>query len=267
MKDYDPEVYYVKRYYYPNRPGSKWPNCKNTVTCLAKIHPKKGKNLFSKRFGYFSSYTDKQRREELRCPSGYTVGQAFSVLKKLWIGYKYAIDTRHQNIKDAEKYAREIQKTQDDLGIDIASFPNLGIFGDKFVLYDRKSKIPCTVCVDEDHSHLRATQQMHEVKQGVEEEEEIEILVDSMPSMDKHEIPKEKVEALVPLILEPDEDKNEELEIIADEYKQEEKEKVELDRCELCGGLLKYDADGNHRCKLAKDEKIEVLDDDIPFRS
>jgi hypothetical protein len=71
----------------------------------------------------------------LELPSGYLVGESWAALKKCWIGYKCA--KRQEDDLAMREYATRIQKIETELGIPTASFPNLGMIGDIFFLYDK----------------------------------------------------------------------------------------------------------------------------------
>jgi len=57
--------------------------------------------------------------------SNFTVGQSWGALRKAWKGYRIA-KVQGDNGKMRE-YATKIRKLQGELGISVASFPNLGI--------------------------------------------------------------------------------------------------------------------------------------------
>ena len=88
------------------------------------------KSIYSTRFGFLDLYNRKEQ-QELICPSGYSISQCFNVLLKTWYGYHKA---RHSE-KDHEgmvKYAIAIQTIQEDMGLPIATFPQLGLYCDVF---------------------------------------------------------------------------------------------------------------------------------------
>ena len=55
----------------------------------------------------------------------FTTGQSWGALRKAWKGYRIA-KVQGDNSKMRE-YATKIRKIQGELGISVASFPNLGI--------------------------------------------------------------------------------------------------------------------------------------------
>jgi hypothetical protein len=57
--------------------------------------------------------------------NNFTVGQSWGALRKAWKGYRIA-KVQGDNGKMRE-YATKIRKIQGELGISVASFPNLGI--------------------------------------------------------------------------------------------------------------------------------------------
>jgi hypothetical protein len=57
--------------------------------------------------------------------NNFSTGQSWGALRKAWKGYRIA-KVQDDNIKMTE-YATKIRKIQGELGISVASFPNLGI--------------------------------------------------------------------------------------------------------------------------------------------
>ena len=55
----------------------------------------------------------------------FSTGQSWGALRKAWKGYRIA-KVHNDNTKMTE-YATKIRKIQGELGINVASFPNLGI--------------------------------------------------------------------------------------------------------------------------------------------
>ena len=161
-----------------------------------------GMDLWSKRFGYLDSYTSKERKL-LVCPSGYTFGQGMHALHRLWFAYK--ISKSEANIDKMEHYARAIQEVQEDIGLKTTSFPHLGIYGDKLILYEYSSR-GRKMAVEVDHCHLKEKPQFEEEKKKLEEN----ISTLAMP-------------------LEPYEEKGEELITIADEIPFHLKEKAQFE--------------------------------------
>lgn len=203
-------------------------------------HPKE---IYSRRFGYLNLYKEKEQKA-LICPSGYNISQCFNKLKWMWVGYKEA--KRKGNLDRMKKYAYQIQDVQRDMGIDIASFPFLGIFGEKFVLYDKVTK----QLKSEDHRKYLKAQEMRNLKLDVGKDEEIQTLVDDR----LHE--PQKQDATVPLLVEPE--MGEEVLIMADEVPFQK-----CPVCEKCGEFMSFDK--KHECP--KENELEVLSDNIPFRT
>jgi hypothetical protein len=56
----------------------------------------------------------------------FTTGQSWGALRKAWKGYRIA-KVQDDNTKMTE-YATKIRKIQEELGVNRASFPHLGIF-------------------------------------------------------------------------------------------------------------------------------------------
>jgi hypothetical protein len=57
--------------------------------------------------------------------SNFTTGQSWGALRKAWKGYRIA-KVQGDNARMRE-YATKIRKIQGELGISVASFPNVGI--------------------------------------------------------------------------------------------------------------------------------------------
>ena len=179
-------------------------------------------SIYSKRFGLLELY-NRKGQQQLICPSGYSISQCFNVMAKLWYAYRRAKDS-DKDVKKMEKYARAIQKVQQDMGIKTTSFPHLGIYGDVFILNDRNGKR----IAFEDHSALKKKQDEYEkwqaenskeIQQNVqipnkEAGEEIVTIADDVYPSEKQE-PEER--EIVPDMLEPDEEEGEEEIIITDD--------------------------------------------------
>ena len=63
---------------------------------------------------------------------GFTVNETWGALKQCWRAYRIAAKDKYGTHKDddeALKYAKRIRKLQFELGIGIAEFPDLGLFG------------------------------------------------------------------------------------------------------------------------------------------
>ena len=113
------------------------------------------KSIWSNRFGFLDLYNRKEQ-QELKCPSGYSISQCFNIMRKMWWAYKGAL--QQQNLEKMEKYAKAIQGVQKDMGIKTASFPHLGLYGDVFILNNKKGER----IVFEDHSALKAQQDRYD---------------------------------------------------------------------------------------------------------
>ena len=179
------------------------------------------KSIYSKRFGYLDLYNRKEL-QGLICPSGYSIGQCFNVLRKMWFGYHKA---RHDEMSYAGmvKYARAIQQVQKDMGIKTTSFPHLGIYGGIFVLNNKDGKR----IVFEDHSALKKKQEKYEKWQAENakkiqeklqrpDKEKGETIEEFADDVYPHEM--EENEETVPDLLEPDEEKGEDVVVITDDF-------------------------------------------------
>lgn len=187
-------------------------------------------SLFSKRFGFLDLYNRKEQ-QTIKCPSGYTIGQCFNMLRLMWFGYHTA-RRDDKSIENMKKYARKIQDVQEDLGIKTTSFPHIGLYGDQFVLNDKKEKR----LIFEDHSALKEKQEKYEKwqhenakkiqeilqKPDIKRGEEIETFTDDVYPSEKIE-PEE--DEIVPNMLEPDEEAGEELITMIDDISLKSKNK------------------------------------------
>ncbi|OLC86868.1 MAG: hypothetical protein AUJ08_01395 [Thaumarchaeota archaeon 13_1_40CM_3_50_5] len=64
-------------------------------------------------------------RETVASRGNFTTGQSWGALRKAWKGYRIAkVQSDNARMKE---YATKIRKLQGELGISVASFPNLGI--------------------------------------------------------------------------------------------------------------------------------------------
>jgi hypothetical protein len=184
--------------------------------------------IYSTRFGFLDLYSGKEQ-DGLICPSGYNVRQCFGVLSKLWFAYKKALERK--NLEQMTKYAKAIQGVQEDMGIKTTSFPHLGLYGDQFILHNKKDER----VVFEDHSALKAQQQEYEKweqeraenakkiqqelqKPEKEKQEELESFADDVgPGMLGGPDEEEEEEKEVPDQLEPDEEEEEEEVVMTDD--------------------------------------------------
>ena len=110
------------------------------------------KVLYSTRFGFLDLYNRKEQ-QGLLCPSGYSISQCFNVLIKLWTAY-HVSRSCEKNFERMLKYAKAIQDVQKDMGIKTTSFPHLRLYGDVFILNNKKGER----VVLEDHSELKKKQ-------------------------------------------------------------------------------------------------------------
>jgi len=179
------------------------------------------KSIWSNRFGFLDLYNRKEQ-QELKCPSGYSISQCFNIMRKMWWAYKGAL--QQQNLEKMEKYAKAIQGVQKDMGIKTASFPHLGLYGDVFILNNKKGER----IVLEDHSALKAQQDRYDawmarkakklqakaLRPDKQKGEYIESFVDESFS---EKYVDEDMTPLIPDVLEPDEEAGEELITMTDD--------------------------------------------------
>jgi len=177
-------------------------------------------SIYSKHFGLLDLYNRKEQ-QTLKCPSGYTIGQCFNILHKMWYAYHKSRDS-DEDIEKMKKYAKAIQDVQEDLGIKTTSFPHLALYGDVLVLNNTEENS----LVFTNHSALKKKQEAYE-KWQVENSKKIQEALQK-PDKEKGEsilviaddvYPYEMVdnEETVPHLLEPDEEKGEQEIIITDD--------------------------------------------------
>ena len=180
--------------------------------------------IYSTRFGFLDLYSGKEQ-DGLICPSGYNVRQCFGVLSKVWFAYKKALERK--NLEQMTKYAKAIQGVQEDMGIKTTSFPHLGLYGDQFILHNKKDER----VIFEDHSTLKAQQQEYEKWESERAENAKKIQQElQMPEVEKgeeiYQFPDDvsphqmkDCEETVPLeeVFEPDEEKGEEIMTMTDD--------------------------------------------------
>jgi hypothetical protein len=183
--------------------------------------------IYSRRFGFLDLYSGNEQ-DGLICPSGYNIRQCFGVMQKLWFGYHKA--RQRENLEQMTKYAIAIQGVQEDMGIKTTSFPHLGLYGDQFILHNKKDER----VVFEDHSALKAQQDEYDkwaaeraenakkIQQELQrpeeaKQEELETFADDVgpgmlggPDEEEEKVPLEEV-------LEPDEEEGEEIITITDD--------------------------------------------------
>ena len=113
-------------------------------------------SLYSTRFGLLDLYNRKEQ-QTVKCPSGYTIGQCFNIMRKMWYAYRKAFHD-DKDLDKMKKYAKAIQSVQKDLGIKTTSFPHIGIYGDELILNNKQGER----IVFEDHSALKKKQEAYE---------------------------------------------------------------------------------------------------------
>jgi hypothetical protein len=62
---------------------------------------------------------------QIKTKQKYTTGQSWGALKRCWRGYRIA--KVQDDTKKMLEYAKRIQSIQKELGINVASFPNIGL--------------------------------------------------------------------------------------------------------------------------------------------
>jgi len=200
--------------------NKKWINCNKPYKPQKRGFDKVP--LWSSRFGFLNLY-NRREQHELKCPSGYTIGQCFNVLRKMWYSYHKA-RTQNEGIERMEKYAKAIQSVQKDMGIKTTSFPHLRLYGDVFILNNKKGER----IVFEDHSALKAQQDRYDawmarkakklqakaLRPDRQKGEYIESFVDESFS---EKYVDEDMTPLIPDVLEPDEEAGEELITMTDD--------------------------------------------------
>lgn len=75
---------------------------------------------------------------KFQLPCGFLYGESWGALRKCWKGYKLA--KWGDDLTLMKEYATRIQTIQTQLGIPTASFPNLGLLGDIFFLYNKEDE-------------------------------------------------------------------------------------------------------------------------------
>ena len=180
------------------------------------------KPLWSNRFGFLELY-NRREQQDIKCPSGYSIGQCFNMMRKMWHGYHRArLD--NEGIEKMTKYAKAIQDVQKDLGIKTTSFPHLKLYGDQFILNNKQGER----IVFEDHSALKAQQDRYDawmarkakklqakaLRPDKQKGEYIESFVDESFS---EKYVDEDMTPLIPDVLEPDEEAGEELITMTDD--------------------------------------------------
>jgi hypothetical protein len=95
-------------------------------------------NCVSKYYPLSKLIDDRTSRRELLLPCGFMLGQSWGALKKAWRGYKLAKATDDEKLM--REYATRIQTLETQIGVPTASFPNLGMLGDIFFLYNKEKE-------------------------------------------------------------------------------------------------------------------------------
>ena len=236
------------------------------------------------RFGFLDMYNRKEQQEMI-CPSGYSIGQCFNVLRKLWYAYRRAKGTENDIIK-MKKYAKAIQDVQKDMGMQTASFPDLELYGDLFVRNDKNGKR----IIFEVHSVLKKEQEEYEKweKEQAKNSKKIqrklqkpnkgkgEAIVTFVDDVFPYEM--QDYEETVPQVLRPDREKGEEILTRADNIPFGRPHRRRLDRKgestltipddEIPDEELDAEIQDTVSPMLeAEGDEILVFSDDIPFRS
>ena len=206
--------------------NKKWINCNKPYKPQKRGLEKP--SLYSTRFGLLDLYNRKEQ-QTVKCPSGYTIGQCFNIMRKMWYAYHKAFHD-DKNLDKMKKYAKAIQSVQNDLGIKTTSFPHIGIYGDELVLNNKQGER----IAFEDHSAVKKKQEAYEKWQA------------------------ENAKKIQAKVLKPDIKKGEAIVSLADESFRK-KRFVESEDSE--GYLI---PDVLHADEEAGEERITITDD-IPF--
>ena len=134
--------------------NKKWINCNKPYKPQKRGLEKP--SLYSTRFGLLDLY-NRMEQQTVKCPSGYTIGQCFNIMRKMWYAYHKAFHD-DKDLDKMKKYAKAIQSVQKDLGIKTTSFPHIGIYGDELILNNKQGER----IVFEDHSALKKKQEAYE---------------------------------------------------------------------------------------------------------
>jgi len=134
--------------------NKKWINCNKPYKPQKRGFEKP--SLYSTRFGLLDLYNRKEQ-QTVKCPSGYTIGQCFNIMRKMWYAYHKAFHD-DKDLDKMKKYAKAIQSVQKDLGIKTTSFPHIGIYGDELVLNNKQGER----IAFEDHSAVKKKQEAYE---------------------------------------------------------------------------------------------------------
>jgi hypothetical protein len=71
--------------------------------------------------------SEKTPQEELQVPKILSRLHFWRVLQKCWLGFK--ITKGQDDVKKMKYYSEGIRKAQEELGLEVDSFPNLGSYG------------------------------------------------------------------------------------------------------------------------------------------
>jgi hypothetical protein len=85
-----------------------------------------------------SPFSGKALAQEPSKDANYTRGQTWGALHRAWIGFKIA--NRKEGYLERLNWAIKIQNLQSDLEIQRASFPHLGLLGDRIFLFDKEKE-------------------------------------------------------------------------------------------------------------------------------
>ncbi len=90
-------------------------------------------------FNCVSKYFTMGNSSDLMLPCGFKNGESWYALKKAWRGYRIA--KVYDDTILMREYATRIQTIETQLGVPTASFPNLGMLGDIFFLYNKEKEM------------------------------------------------------------------------------------------------------------------------------
>lgn len=127
--------------------------------CIAKYYP-------------FAKLDAGEIRQNLILPCGFRLGQSWGALRKCWKGYKLAKKDGDTDLMT--EYAKRIQKIETEIGIPTASFPNLGLLGDIFFLYDKEKERDLRLHYYHDHIACDYND-MEFIKKSIDEGKEMKI--------------------------------------------------------------------------------------------
>lgn len=132
-RKYSKVLYFVKN---KNMRDMAWKTAQSKKPNKKRVDKHYPFNCISKHFPMMGLISDNR---DLMLPCGFKTGETWGALRKCWKGYKRA----HSDNDDflMREYAGRIQTLEEQLGIPTASFPNLGMLGDLFFLYDKEKEM------------------------------------------------------------------------------------------------------------------------------